>query len=118
MFMKKNTSRIFFLVWIMVIIFISSTACAQGPVPVPNNTVAILAVDKNGKITALDLQGNVIKKCKLKGQSGSEKLCKSLDGPATVGRGDFVMTFKQKKNPCYIPIFLGGYQIEIEVACQ
>jgi hypothetical protein len=40
----------------MVIIFISSTACAQGPVPVPNNTVAILAVDKNGKITALDLQ--------------------------------------------------------------
>jgi len=113
--MKKNASRIFFLVCIMVIILISNTACAEGLVPVPKGTVAVLAIDKEGKMIPIDLKGERITQCKL---ITEEKLdlpvCKSLVGGQIVRRGDSVVLFQKSLNPCYKVLFIGGGQFEYE----
>jgi hypothetical protein len=98
----------------MVIIFTANMACAGNTVKVPDNTAAILYIDKDGKIIPADANGKKVKPCTLPSEK-AENVCHSLIKSTTLKRGDFVDIFVNHQNPCYITIFIGGMQVEIPV---
>jgi hypothetical protein len=115
MFMKKNTTKIFFLGFMITIIFVSNTACAARTVIIPENTAAILFIDSNGKIFSVaDGKGEPAKPCSLPAErKPNSPPCKSLIKSTTWNRGDFMDVFVHKTNPCYMTLFVGGAQVEI-----
>jgi hypothetical protein len=81
---------------------------------VPDNTAAILFIDKDGKVTPADANGKKVKPCTLPIEK-AENACRSLMKSTTLKRGDLVDILVNHQNPCYITIFIGGMQVEIPV---
>lgn len=114
MLKQQYTSRFIFLGLMMVVILAANTACAGDTVKVPDNTAAILFIDKDGKIIPADANGKRVKPCTLPAEKG-ESTCQSLIKSTTLKRGEIVDIFFNQQNPCYITIFIGGMQVEIPV---
>ena len=111
MLKHKYTSLFIFTGLVMVIIFAAITACA-GQIEIPKGTMAILFIGEDGKVVQVaDMKGELLKPCYLPSQK-KDPVCKEI---LITGRGEAIDIFFNRKNPCYITIFIGGNQVEIRV---
>ncbi|OEU71595.1 MAG: hypothetical protein BA863_15855 [Desulfovibrio sp. S3730MH75] len=137
MLIKKNVFPIFLVSWIIVIILIYNAAYAGETVKVPKGTVAILFINQKAEITAVGTDGKILDKCelctpellkklhvdscekavKIALKDPELKLCKSLMNATMLKRGEIVEVFVNHTNPCYITIFIDGYQVEVPIPC-